>query len=177
MFRKGDYIIYGSTGICKVEEIGVPKLPHVSSEKLYYTLAPVYSTETIYTPVDTDTFMRPIISRRDAELLIEQIPYIRENIYINRNQRFLAEHYKASLDTHNCEDLVELIKSVYLKNLDMTAKGKKLGQIDQRFMERAEWLLHGELAVALGIPIDEVPKYIEKSSGDREPASGKDKEE
>ena len=34
--------------------------------------------------------------------------------------------------------------------------------MDEKYMRLAEGLLFGELAVVLGIPYDEVPKYIEE---------------
>lgn len=33
----------------------------------------------------------------------------------------------------------------------MIERGKKLGLVDERYMKRAEEMLHGELAVALGM--------------------------
>ena len=37
MFQKNDLIVYGNTGICRVEEIGTPEsLPGVDKGKLYY---------------------------------------------------------------------------------------------------------------------------------------------
>ena len=38
-----------------------------------------------------------------------------------------------------------------------------MGQVDQRYRKKAECLLHGELAVALGIPLDQVESYIQDS--------------
>ncbi|MEG1869442.1 MAG: CarD family transcriptional regulator [Oscillospiraceae bacterium] len=161
MFRTGDLIIYGSNGVCRVAEVGKPKVTVADQEKLYYKLLPVYSTETIYTPVDTTVFMRPVISRKEAEELIAQIPSIRGNVYTNHNIALLKEHYEASIQSHDCEDLIQLIKSVYTKNVNAVQNGKKLGQVDQRYMKRAEDLLHGELAIALGIPRDDIVQYIE----------------
>ena len=67
MFQKGDLIVYGNTGICRVEEVGTPEsLPGVDKEKLYYKLVPVRSASTIYTPVDTSVFMRPVMTKEAA---------------------------------------------------------------------------------------------------------------
>ena len=85
MFETGDLIIYGNSGVCKVAQVGTPNVKAFDQTKLYYTLQPLYSTETIYTPVDTDVFMRPVISRSQAEELIHQIPSIREVVCKDRN--------------------------------------------------------------------------------------------
>lgn len=55
---------------------------------------------------------------------------------------------------------MQLIKSVYSKNQALAGSGKKPGKTDQEYMKRAEGLLHGELAVALEIPVDQVEEYI-----------------
>ena len=162
MFEIGTYIVYGSSGICKVVDIGTIQNSIAAPDRLYYTLQPVYATEVIYTPVDSSVFMRPALTRQEAEELIEQIPFIREEVCISRDLSKLREHYETSFRSHNCEDLVMLIKSVYTKNQNAVHNRKKLGQLDQRYMKRAEELLYGELSVALGIPKEEVVSYIEE---------------
>lgn len=158
MFAKGDLIIYGSTGVCRVLKIGPPQgIPASDTSKLYYTLAPIYSTGTIYIPVDTKVFMRPVINRQQAKALIARIPQIQEELCCTKDPKMLAERYRASLLTHQCEDLVQLIKSIYTKN---HTTGRKPGNIDQQYMKRAQELLHGELAMALDIPVEQVEDYI-----------------
>lgn len=48
----------------------------------------------------------------------------------------------------------------------MIERGKKLGLVDERYMKRAEEMLHGELAVALGMTREQVPKFISDTLGD-----------
>ena len=55
-----------------------------------------------------------------------------------------------------------MIKSIYTKSIHAETAGKKPSIVDQRFRKRAEDLLHGELAVALGIPKERVPDYIKQ---------------
>ena len=58
-----------------------------------------------------------------------------------------------------------MIKSIYAKSREAARCGRKIGQVDQRYMKRAEDLLYGELAVSLGIDREEVVPYIEKAAG------------
>lgn len=161
MFQKGDMIIYGNTGVCRVAEISrLENVRGADPEKLYYTLVPLYQTGVIYAPVDTPVYMRLTLSRNAAEELISQIPAIREDEYRSRDQKMLSEHYRMFFETHRCEDLLQLIKTFYAKSKQLLKSGKKPGQIDQRYMKRAEELLYGEFAVALGIPCAEVLQYI-----------------
>lgn len=169
MYQKGDCIIYGNTGVCRVTDVGVPQgLPEAGGERLYYTLSPVYGNGTIYIPVDSPVFMRPVISREEALDLIDRIPAIKEDTFESRDQRTMAEHYSASLKTHACEDLVQLIKTLYMRSKTLADKGKKPGKTDIQYRKRAEELLHEELAVALGIPVEQVKDYIARSVEERE---------
>lgn len=165
MYQKGELIIYGGEGVCRVEEIGPITLSGKQTEKIYYTLSPLFREGTVYTPVDTSVFMRPIISKAEAEDLIRQMPSIQAEIYENRNLRFLNEHYQSYLQSHDCTDLAQLIKAVYAKKQYVAKNGKKIGQTDARYMKRAEDMLYSELAVALGIERDQVLTYIEQTVG------------
>ena len=114
--------------------------------------------------------MRPVITKEKARELITKIPKIKSNELDTNNQKQLNEYYQSSFLSHECEDLLQLIKTVYLKTQKQISCGKKPGQTDQRYMKRAEELLHGELAIVLGIPCDEVTSYIEKALASKETA-------
>ena len=166
MFEKGDYIIYGSTGVRRVEAIGTPKgISSADPRRQYYTLIPVYGAGTIYIPVDSSVSMRPILSKEEAEELVRRIPEIREDACSNSDQRMLASQYQAFIRSHRCEDLIQLIKSIYCKSQTMQRNGKRTGMTDRQYMKKAEDLLHGELSISLGIPIEEVPAYIAEQIG------------
>ena len=73
---------------------------------------------------------------------------------------------------------MQLIKTVYAKS---RRHGRRVSQVDQRYRKRAEELLNSELSVALGIPLKEVPAYInqkigkpEKKAASVHSANGKD---
>lgn len=156
MYQTGEFIVYGTSGACRVEAVGKP--PFDTEEgKLYYTLTPVSGTETIYVPVDSSVFTRPVISRAQAEQLIRTIPTIEEDGFTSHSMRMASEHYQAVLQSHDCRELAQLIKTVYAKS---RRNGRRVSQVDQRYRKRAEDLLHGELAVALGIPLGDVQPYI-----------------
>ena len=159
MYQPGEFIVYGTSGVCRVDVVGKPPFDG-EEDKLYYTLTPVSGTETIYIPVDSPVYTRPVISRAQAERLIEAIPSIEEDAFSSHSLRMSTEHYQAALQSHDCRELVQLIKTVYAKSRRGT---RRVSQIDQRYRKRAEDLLHGELAVALGIPVGEVQPYIART--------------
>ena len=162
MYNVGELIVYGSTGVCRVVEIAPSNRPNMSKDTLYYTLEPLYQDGIIYVPVDNDkVFIRNVISKEQAEQIIDMIPGIEaEECRVSNKQ--LAEQYKAAFASHNCADLVELIVSIYNKKQYVQAHHRQLGQMDVRYMKRAEELLYGEFAIALNIPKEKVQSYIGK---------------
>ena len=162
MYQPGDLIIYGGEGVCRVESVGPLALSDVKSDKLYYTLQPLYRNGTVFAPVEGKVFMRPVIGKAEAQALVQAIPGIKESRLEGRNLRAAGEYYQKMMDSHDCADLVQLIKTIYVKQQSAQAAGRKGGQVDERYRKRAEDTLYGELAVALDIPKDAVEAYIHK---------------
>jgi len=162
MFKVGDMINYGSTGVCRVAEIKDLGGRTKGSKRLYYVLEPLYQSCVITTPADNKKIsMRPIISKDEAERLIDMIPTVEAEEFHSSVIRELTEHYQASIDSQSCEELLELTMSIYSKKRTLEQQKKKFGVIDERYMKRGEELLFGELAAALEIPREQVPEYIE----------------
>ena len=160
MYQIWDLIVYGGEGVCRVEEIGVPKISGINKQRQYYTLSPLYRDGKVFAPVDTTVFMRPVISRDEALSLINDIPNMETSVYENSNLRFLNEYYQQRLQNYTCAGLLQLIRNTHAKREVMISRGKKLGLVDERYMKRAEDMLHGEFAVALGIERGDVRQYI-----------------
>ena len=161
MFNIDDVVVYGSTGVCKITDIGTPQFHGVDKTQSYYTMKPVFGDGVIYCPVENSrVFIRGVISKNEAEKLIEAIPNIKAAAYHNRSTQLLTEHYSKALNSHNCADLIELLMSIYQKKQDLINQKRRLGQVDERFMKRAQNLLYGEFAIALGIEKDAVESYI-----------------
>ena len=162
MYQVGDWIFYGNTGACQVTDVSERKLPGMDKEMLYYTLRPLEDSCSISTPANGKIFTRPLITREEAEALIDAIPEIDAQAYHNPVLRQLSEHYEKSLNTHDCLSLIKMTMSIHAKKEAAASQKKKLGAVDEKFMKRAEELLFGELAVALGIERKEVADYIKR---------------
>lgn len=168
MYQVGDLIIYGSHGVCRVEAVGTFDIPGFDDGRIYYTLHLLYQECRIFIPTDTGVFIRPVITYEEAQKLIASIPSIKEAVDSNGDHRFWEGYYKKSLQTHECLDLLKIIKTIYTKSAIAEEQGRKLGQMDERYMKKAEDLLDGEFAVALGIPKENVRGYIESKLNELE---------
>lgn len=163
MFSVGDKIMYGGTGVCVVEDITRICPVGSSDPKPYYILKPLYQTGTIQTPVDNEKIpIRGVLTRQEAEELVDSIPGIQASICTEKNLSALRNYYKNAMSSFECLDLVRMTKSIYAKKKDAEARQKKIGMTDEKYLRRAEDLLFGELAVALDIPMDSVSRYIEQ---------------
>lgn len=160
MYQQGDLVVYGSTGVCKVEGFGNPD-PRDRSGRQFYLLKPLYQAGIIYTPVEGGKVsMRPVMSAREAQELIALIPGLHPEVCRERTLQLLAQRYQTLLQSGDCRVLLELTMSVYQKRRQAEQQNRRLGMVDERYGRQAERLLFGELAVALDIPIDNVPAYI-----------------
>ena len=161
MYKVNDLIVYGNEGVCKVEAIEVMNVTAVANDRLYYVLKPLYRNGTVFTPVDTKVFMRPVISADDAQEIIEQIPSIETDVLYS-SANLLSDHYDKAMERHDCKYLIQVIKTVYLKNQIAATKNKKVSETDRRYMKKAEDMLYGEFAVVLEVPKNDVKAYVEE---------------
>ena len=160
MYQVGEIIVYGNKGVFRIDSIGIPDIKWIKPDKNYYTLSPLYREDKIFTPVDTSVFMRPIMTKNEAIDFILNIPNITEDKFECKNPHTLESYYQTSLESHERFALVKIIKKSYIKKLNAEKSGKKFAQIDEKYMRKAEDILHEELAAALGIQKENVVEYI-----------------
>ncbi|MDR0886241.1 MAG: CarD family transcriptional regulator [Clostridiales Family XIII bacterium] len=158
MYEIGDMVIYGTTGVCTIEDIKEMKPPLGGDPKLSYVLKPVYNSCMIYAPIEGgNVAIRDVISKDEAIKLIDSFATLESEAMTAETTHALASQYKEKIFSNSCEELIELTMSIYTKK-----KGGKHGATDKRFMKQAEELLYGEFAIALGIGKKEVPNYIQE---------------
>ncbi len=152
MFKVGDLVLYGTTGVCRVNEIKEKDLTGKGKTQLYYHLAPLYQTCVISAPVNSEKiYIRPIISKEEAESLINQISSISSDHFPTGAARELTEQYESAINTHDCCIWASLLHSIYTKKEALMVQKKKFSSVDERYMRKTEDLLFGELAAALGV--------------------------
>lgn len=161
MFQPGELIVYGSTGVCRVEGFAGLDRPGEDRGRRYYLLKPLWQDGVIYAPVDSEKVpMRRVMSRAEAETLIDRMPEIPAASCQGTTAQALARQYQSAVREGGHQALVEMMKAIYGKRRLAEAKNRRLGLVDERYMKQAERLLYGELATALEIPYDGVEEYI-----------------
>ena len=160
MFKVGDYVICGNKGVCTVENITTLDIAGVDKEREYYILKPLYmGGSTVYVPVDSPKeSMRRVLKRDEAQRLIEAIPGI--PLLTITNEKLTEQMYKECIKTNSCEELVRMIKTIYLRKQKRIQAGRKITAVDAKYSHMAEENLYGELAVALDMNRKDVEGYI-----------------
>ena len=161
MFSVGDKIIYGENGVCTVESIGPLSMAGASKDKLYYYLSPLIGSGTYFAPVDSGAYMRPVMSRDEAEALIDAMPGIQPAICTDNRFNHVDAFYKELFKQHSCEALVSIVKGLRSRISDRKTKSSRA----EATMKRAKDILHGELSVALDIDVKDVEGYIASRLG------------
>lgn len=152
MFNVGDFVVY-KKDVCKIVDY---KEKHIKDND-YYELVPILDNSLkIVVPVDSG-YLRNVLSRRDVEEIIDMIPNIG---VIEINDKLIENEYKRLLQENTYNGLIKIIKTTYLRNEDRINNKRKISEKDDNYFNLAEKYLYSEFSVALGIPYDEVKKYV-----------------
>ncbi len=160
MFEIGEYIMCGGHGVCRVNEITSNPFDKNDKTSKFYILQPAFEKgSTVYLPVDSDkVFMRKLMSKEEAKDLVSRIPSI-ETVWI-KEEKSREQMYKDAIRTYDCTNLVQIIKTLYVRKENRVKQGKKVLSSDERYLKKAEDLLYSEMAIVLDMPIDSMGEFF-----------------
>ncbi|MBO5458949.1 MAG: CarD family transcriptional regulator [Lachnospira sp.] len=163
MFQIGEYVVHGSNGICRVNDITQLDIPGSDKNRKYYILIPVGEKGSkIYSPVESSSKIqtRKVITKKEAIQLIQEIPEI-EAAWIE-NDKIREMVYKEALKSCDLRELVKIIKNMYLRREERFSKGKKTTILDDRYFKLAEDKLYGELSFVMGEEREQIEEKIQE---------------
>lgn len=160
MFEIGDYVVYGSKGVCKVVDISDMDLG--GSSRKYYFLEPVQDQGSkVYLPVDNQkAVIRPVMTREEALELIDEIPEVEKLQVPDERKREVS--YKDAMRQCSSRVWVSIIKTLYNRKRERIAMGKKITALDEKYLRAAENELYGELSIALDVSQEDAQKCVDK---------------
>ncbi len=160
MFDVDDYIVYGSSGVCRITDIS--DFNFIDNQKSkYYVLANVFepNASVIYAPVDGGMIkMRKILSCEEVLEIIGRIPKMKQE-YIE-DDKVRKENHRAILREGCPEKLATLLKSLHARKEKRVSEGKKMPMADEVDMHTAEKVLYEEFALALDMKLEDVENFI-----------------
>ena len=153
LFHGGDHVVYGTYGVCSVmgtteKEIGGKKLR-------YYVLKPVFQqNSTVFVPVDNEQLtsrLRRVLTRPPGQ---QPIWIDDENERRTQFQKIISEGDRSGL--------LRLVKTLYDRQQERVAVGKRLHQSDERIFREADRLLCDEFAFVLEKEPNEIPAFLQQ---------------
>ena len=164
MFDKGDYIVYGVNGVCRVEDITTMDIRGVDSKKKYYKLSPVSNPSSkIFMPVDNDkVIVRRMVGKDEAQSLLDAVPGLSPIAIENDKQR--EELYKRIMMEGDPVECFRIIITLYNRKMERVAQGKKNTSVDEKYFKQIENNLYGELALALECEKEDILRIIKETA-------------
>ena len=173
MFEVGKYVVYGTTGVCRIQEVSPLNF---GQGGLYYTLHVVQEPKNnlIYAPVASvetgKVLLRDMISPQEAEALLSELPS--EPLDWIPDLRKRNESYTHLLSSGKAVDWVRLMVCLYQKQKEKLAEQRTLPRRDRELLNLAEKLFYGEVSAVLKQDIEDVKqKFLALlgSSGKKQP--------
>lgn len=163
MYQKGDYVVYGTKGVCLIEDVTLIDWAKdcISAEKLCYKLTPRFvKGSTIYAPVENNkTIIRSVMSKEEARDVLNGAGGL-EVLHIEEEKERENSYRKALLSGSSTE-WSRVVKTLYLRKQERQKSGKRMTCIDERYLHVAENILFGEMSMPLHMTLKEVEeKYF-----------------
>lgn len=159
MYQIEEFVDHKHCGVCRVKDIAA--LSGDVSGLRYYVLEPLYGEDRgtiLRVPVTNTNSLSPVLTKEDAISIIKSWPKYDDSFYeMDSKKRKL--NYESAISNGDIKAIAPLLEGVKRRKL---SEGH-LTSMDQQFLNRAEPLLFGELAIALGIPYEEVDTFIREN--------------
>ncbi len=161
MYKIGDMVVYGIHGVCRIAQLETQRVNHKKVE--YFVLEPIsQSTSRYFVPSKNEAALaklRHILKKEEIEDLLQSKDTC-EDCW-NEDENFRKQTYKELLSSCDCAAMIRMLRTLQNHKKETLACGKKFHISDANFMRDAEKVIYSEFSLVLGIPYDQVEKYIE----------------
>ncbi|WP_273394572.1 CarD family transcriptional regulator [Thermophilibacter mediterraneus] len=163
MYAIGEYLVHPGQGVCRVEEV-------TEGPQAVYRLLPVGVRHPVHIsfPVANEGRLRPVLTRAEAERIIEGYPELDVEEFRARNNSLEEEHYRMEMRQGSCLDSVRIAKTFRRRIADLSARNKKPPVAYERILREARERSCSELAVALGCTPEDVAVLFQERMGETE---------
>ena len=154
MFKIGEVVVH-KRDICKITDI----VKNYRDGVDFYTLVSIGDASLkIHTPVINDRdALRPIMSKKEAEALINSIPDVEPVTFTTAAS---GNEYKALIDSGCHTDLIRAIKTAYMRQEDRRNNKQRTNENDKIYFRLAERILYSELSASLGVPYEDTKQIV-----------------
>lgn len=156
MYSVGDYLVHPGQGVCQVKDV-------TDGPQAVYQLLPIGKRHPIHIsfPVANERRLRPVLSRAEAEQIIEDYPTIEVERFQARNNSLEEEHYRNEMRQGSCRDSVRIVKTFRIRIAELAARNKRPPVAYERILKEARERSSVELAVALDSTPEDVALLLQ----------------
>ncbi|MDO4486835.1 MAG: CarD family transcriptional regulator [Bacillota bacterium] len=166
-YEKGNYVVYGTEGICVIDDITEMSFMAGMEKSRYYVLKPEGSNGSkVYVPAENENLMsklRPLMTKQELDMLLTGMRD--KELEWEKDKRLRTELFHGIMAKGVTESLLLMIRCIYLKKNELENKGRKLPASDGNTLKTAEKLVEEEFACVLGIEKKDVGSYIRRMIG------------
>lgn len=144
MYKTGEYVVHPGQGVCKITEV-------VDGPQALYKLLPLGNRHSlvITLPIEFEDRLRPVLSRQEAQDLIDSYSELEVDDFAGRNNSLEEEHYKNEIKNGTCLDSLRIAKTFRRRIRLAAEENKKAPVLYERLLKQASERSLSELAVAL----------------------------
>ena len=162
--KQGQHVVYGTNGICFVENISEMAFPTGGEKKQYLILRPLSDRGSIiYIPHDNEVLLgrlRPLITKKEANG-IWNTP-ITQTVAWEEDRKQRAASFKEYLLKNDIYTLLSMILCICQKRDLLTEQNKKLTNADREMLAAALKSVCEELAFSLGLSREAVSEKLKE---------------
>lgn len=160
MLKLNDTVMYGTTGVCTVENIEKKTIGKVT--RTYYVLRPKAQTSsTVFLPADNEILLgkvRTVMTADEIIGIIRELP-AEPNIWVDDdNERKLR--YNEIITSGDRKRCLLMVRTLRSHQKELAEKGKRLHIADERALKEGQRLIHDEFSYVLNIEPEEVGSFI-----------------
>ena len=161
---KGEHVVYGINGVCRIEDVDIRRLSPDMPQGKYYILKPLASSmSTVFVPCDNDKLcsrMRRVMTKNEIDELFLSVHGRSIDWIEDRKERAAA--YRDILLRGDKTELLLLIRRLLMMSDELCKNKKKLSAADTDILLSAEKTVRDECAFSIGISKDAAETYIKE---------------
>ena len=162
MYKIGDKILYGASGVMTVVDIREEMFGDTA--RSYYVLCPTLSRSESLTFVPTDSeilvsAMRSLMTRDEIDKFLKEAKNVSAVEWIEASRQ-RADAFKRIMESGDRLKMISMIRAIDENALRREAEGKKNFIADENAKQKALKLLYSEISVVLGIPEEDAINIV-----------------
>ena len=161
MFSVGQNVLYGTNGVCVVNDITEKKVGKVSME--YYVLKPLDTNfSTLFVPTGNENLVKKIRTVMTKDMINDILSHLPEPGEWNDNKQERSEQFKEVISNGDFTELIRMIRLIYKHSDELTKLGRHLHMSDERLLKEAEKMVTEEIEFVLDVDKQQAIEMILK---------------